>query len=63
MEQNIKTCPFCGSTSEVRHHVGSTYDIKCTVCWARSGLYYSEQEAIDAWNTRVPNLDTEGGTT
>lgn len=61
MDPKIKPCPFCGGAPEVRHHAGDTYDIKCAVCWARSGLYYSEQEAAAAWNTRVPNLDTKGG--
>lgn len=58
MEPKIKTCPLCGGEPKIRHHVTDTYDVKCTVCGCRSGLYDSEPDAVDAWNTRVPNLDT-----
>lgn len=61
MDPKIKSCPFCGGAPEVRHHVSDTYDIKCSACGCRSGLYDTEQATVDAWNARVPNLDTKGG--
>ncbi len=52
-----------------KYYCNSQECIDCPLPASQNGFgvtcysYCSEQAAIDAWNTRVPNLDTKGGTT
>lgn len=45
-------CPFCGEKARIDRYE-HFYRVLCTDCPASTEWLYSEQEAIDAWNTRV----------
>ena len=54
-EPKLKPCPFCGGEAEV--WVSDVTDraiVYCTVCDAQISIRPTEQEAIEAWNKRVP---------
>lgn len=49
----LKKCPFCGGEA---HVVGlSTKWVVCSKCEAESGCFYTEEDAIEAWNRRASN--------
>lgn len=61
----LKPCPFCGGEAEVRQYISfdetdsgegmysvGCYTDKCMGEYARN-FYFSEDEAIEAWNTRA----------
>ena len=59
---HIKICPFCGNDGTIRILKGKggwrdRYAVICNYddggCGAESGLYHSEAEAIEAWNSRI----------
>ena len=54
MEQ-LKPCPFCGSKARV-NIFGNEYQISCDNCCCdvlpNTWLYFTEEEVIEAWNTR-----------
>lgn len=53
MSEELKPCPFCGGEAQVRSYGKSTNYVRCGACKGRTwGCYGTEQEAIDAWNTR-----------
>ena len=58
----LKPCPFCGNAPEMESEDGFSfvrcYDQHCKAD-ARSGLWLSESEAIEAWNTRAPVVVTD----
>lgn len=64
---NIKTCPCCNGESTLRSRCswlapdGYTYYVQCAECKTMSGYYETENEAIKAWNKRIPmdNLEFE----
>ena len=64
-DNELKPCPFCGSNvSTIMGDKHIWFYIMCTKCFCDFGKYYdianemyegefeTEQEAIDAWNTR-----------
>ena len=48
-----KPCPFCGSVHLSVLDFESRYRVECNFCKARTGIWNSERDAIDAWNKRV----------
>ena len=54
METNeLKPCPFCGGEAEItKWHEGYFVECREQRCGGTIGAYKTEEEAIDAWNTR-----------
>ncbi len=49
----LERCPFCGEEAILAETTNSEeLFVECCNCYAHTGLYCSEQEAIDAWNRR-----------
>lgn len=58
--EQLMTCPFCGSKAHIEEHVFhtycATYGVRCDNenCLAESDQFYDTMgEAVVAWNTRV----------
>ena len=58
MNEKLLKCPFCGREAGIKN----LYKLKtgkflteviCTKCMVKTALYVGEEEAINAWNTRV----------
>jgi Lar family restriction alleviation protein len=52
----LKPCPFCGSKATTRtgsDFTKSNYSVFCRNCFASTGVFLSDVEAISAWNTRT----------
>ena len=53
-------CPFCGGEARLEMSTNifgeRTYRVYCTggICGARIGLRDSREDAVNAWNLRVP---------
>lgn len=52
MSEELKPCPFCGSSASLWNDI-RTHFISCGGCSARGGSYGTTEEAIDAWNRRA----------
>ena len=55
---DLKPCPFCGGEAVIDvdpDAVRWKYYAVCNRCCATSGLTYTPQKAIEAWNRRVDN--------
>ncbi|MBQ0142844.1 MAG: Lar family restriction alleviation protein [Prevotellaceae bacterium] len=61
MMVELKSCPFCGGeaqistdTEAVKDTMGRfwAYTVVCSRCCATSGLTYTPDKAIEAWNRR-----------
>ena len=61
MSEKLKPCPFCGGNASlhfdpegVKDTMGRkwAYTITCNRCAASSGLCFSMEQAVDAWNRR-----------
>lgn len=48
----LLSCPFCGEKARIDRYE-HFYRVLCMDCPASTEWLYSEQEAIDAWNTRA----------
>lgn len=51
----LKPCPFCGGTN-IAVAKEDEWEVMCMDCFANVGAccsYYTEAEAIEAWNKRV----------
>lgn len=60
MEEEIKSCPFCGGKGELMSEgeEWGTIWVACTLCGAESGFIdihdgKTEKDAIDQWNMRA----------
>ena len=53
----LLSCPFCGEKARIDRYE-HFYRVLCTDCPASTEWLYSEQEAIDAWNTRAERTIT-----
>ncbi len=52
----IKNCPFCGSSAitwEDEYESTKIYGVCCEECGITTACYDTEQQAIDDWNKRV----------
>lgn len=66
LNNKLKPCPFCGRTEMLTidsmedYLKDDIYRILCNIkddgCGSSSGWYYSEEEAIRAWNTRISDF-------
>lgn len=57
----LKRCPFCGGEAKIcdgyiEEFLKTEYMkyVQCNYCKASTKLYFTEKEAIKAWNTRKP---------
>jgi len=54
----IKKCPFCGGGEQHASAIAWTgYNhtyVKCSYCDAKTRRFKNPEDAIDAWNRRVP---------
>lgn len=51
----LKPCPFCGGTN-IAVAKEDEWEVMCMDCYVNVGAccsYYTEAEAIEAWNKRV----------
>ena len=54
MIEELKPCPFCGGDAEItKWHEGYFVECKKQRCGGTIGAYKTEEEAIEAWNTRA----------
>lgn len=57
MNEKLKPCPFCGGKAKlVETYVEKgiwVYSVDCSNCKTRQQVSKTEEEAINAWNTRV----------
>lgn len=59
--QELKTCPFCGGAAVKGYNSGAVTHIYCMDCRAMTHYQCSEQDALDAWNTRAPQPQSDMG--
>ena len=52
MSEQLKSCPFCGSTVLDMHHT-MKYWVVCEICHAEGPTRSKKDEAVQAWNTRA----------
>lgn len=66
---DLKPCPFCGGTSIYTERVvaytmtGCLYKVRCgniPYCGVTQSGFYTEAEAIEAWNRRIGEEDKNG---
>lgn len=62
--EDLKPCPFCGGEAKINRIVNTFYQYaryfsSCTRCSAESKVFETEQEAIEAWNTRAYEEDND----
>ena len=59
MTEELKPCPFDDGDAFIKtiEYVPKTcsteYYVNCKTCTASKGRFYSEKQAIEAWNERV----------
>ncbi len=53
MNIELKPCPFCGGEAILAETTGDEVLVECCNCYAHTGIYAYEQEAIEAWNSRA----------
>ena len=53
--EELRKCPFCGGEAEINDRGFFTTEtfVECMECLARGEEFYTEAEAIAAWNRRV----------
>ena len=61
-ESGLLECPFCGQLNDVfiyRTKTHGNYRVACGECETESGIHYSNDSAVKAWNTRNGHLYTK----
>ncbi len=62
MSEELKRCPFCGGLGGVWFDPGGirdsegkrwAYTVSCSRCCASTGVCWSREMAIEAWNRRT----------
>ena len=53
MNDSLKPCPFCGGHAIIDGCDDTLWIVICKECNASIGYKETEQEAIEAWNSRV----------
>lgn len=53
-EEKLKSCPFCGGEARTIPYSFEDFAVRCKECGCGTGIYDTEEEAIEAWNRRVP---------
>lgn len=51
--EELKPCPFCGSSNVTMHELNPNSYARCRGCGAEGGLRDSHDKAADAWNRRA----------
>ena len=57
-QQELKRCPFCGGEAETYPYYFNEWYIGCRECSCDLGVFDTKEEAIEAWNKRVPQTWT-----
>ena len=55
----LKRCPFCGGEAIRKLYSGAFYSVKCTKCWTETNTYFGVNDAVDAWNTRANEVESD----
>ena len=55
----LRKCPFCGGEASIYVAYDDGYYVCCDECGCGLPVYNTEQEAIEAWNKRVPPTDKD----
>lgn len=51
---DLKPCPFCGGEAKIFKMASDQLKmVVCSDCMAQSGLFLTDNEAIEAWNRRA----------
>jgi len=51
--KNMKPCPFCGSSGDIRHYPNDGFLPHCIRCDGMIEKWFkTEEEAIEQWNRR-----------
>ena len=57
MSESLELCPFCGSDPDIYsselHNEGEIYWIRCDNCEIAQHGFYTKEDAIKKWNSRV----------
>ena len=60
ISNELKSCPFCGSEAEItKWHEGYFVECRGHRCGGTIGAYKTEEEAIEAWNTRAKEVNDD----
>ena len=68
MSKELKACPFCGGKASMNFDPDGTkdtegrkwaYTVSCNKCCASTGLCWSSDMAMAAWNRRVNDENTD----
>ena len=61
---DLKPCPFCGGEAKMYRYYPpfgrrSRVTVRCTICRCNSGEWGRKDKAIEAWNRRWADGDTD----
>lgn len=62
-EEKLTPCPFCNGKVNVKMNGLIEFDktqvwrVQCKRCGANSGDYYTEEDAVNAWERRIHYLE------
>ena len=59
MSDQLKPCPFCGSSMCQTYLAGESVYVRCNMCNSTSGEKNSREAAVKAWNRRADVKDDE----